>query len=118
MTAILTIFGVKRLVRRGGVACVDDDRALPNVAVGRPRGPARRSVPSASPGSWAGGADSSGHCIPHVHAAIASIWEVAMPSAPVSDYWEGPKRRGATGDAIFGNNIFDLNVRSTPFRPS
>jgi hypothetical protein len=60
MTAILTIFGVKRLVRRGGVACVDDDRALPNVAVGRPRGPARRSVPSASPGSWAGGADSSG----------------------------------------------------------
>ena len=59
MTAILTIFGVKRLVRRGGVACVDDDRALPNVAVGRPRGPARRSVPSASPGSWAGGADSS-----------------------------------------------------------
>ena len=51
MTAILSIFGVKRLVRRGGVACVDDDRALPNVAVGRPRGPARRSVPSAWPGS-------------------------------------------------------------------
>jgi hypothetical protein len=97
------------------------DRAI-GMAVGHAGRPdpetARRSVPSAWPGSWAGGADSSGHCIPHVHAAIASIWEVAMPSAPVSDSWEGPKRRGATGDAIFGNNIFDLNVRSTPFRPS
>ena len=57
MPAILTIFGVKRLVRRGGVACVDDDRALPIVAVVTD---CRRSVPSAWPGSWAGSADSSG----------------------------------------------------------
>ncbi len=36
MTAILSIFGVKRLVRRGGVACVGDGRALPNVAIAGP----------------------------------------------------------------------------------
>ena len=47
MPAILTIFGVKRLVRRGGVACVDDDRAGRNIAVGRERGPTRLgSAPS------------------------------------------------------------------------
>jgi hypothetical protein len=37
-----------------------------------------------------------------------------MPSAPVSDSWEGPKRRDATGDAIFGNRFFDSNARPTP----
>ena len=31
-----------------------------------------------------------------------------MLSAPVSDSWEGPKRQGATGDAIFGNKFFPL----------
>ena len=37
-----------------------------------------------------------------------------MLSAPVSDSWEGPNRRGATDDAIFGNRVFDSNVRSKP----
>ena len=53
----------------------------------------------------------------YMHAAVASISEEAMPSAPVSDSWEGPKRRDATGDAIFGNRFFDSNARPyrTPF---
>jgi len=50
----------------------------------------------------------------YMHAAVASISEEAMPSAPVSDSWEGPKRRDATGDAIFGNRFFDSNARRTP----
>ena len=55
----------------------------------------------------------------YMHAAVASISEEAMPSAPVSDSWEGPKRRDATGDAIFGNRVFDSNARPyPPFRPS
>ena len=49
-----------------------------------------------------------------MHAAVASISEEAMPSAPVSDSWEGPKRRDATGDAIFGNKFFDSNSRPYP----
>ena len=51
----------------------------------------------------------------YMHAAVASISEEAMPSAPVSDSWEGPKRRDATGDAIFGNRFFDSHVRTPPF---
>ena len=51
----------------------------------------------------------------YMHAAVASISEEAMPSAPVSDSWEGPKRRDATGDAIFGNRDFDSNARPYPF---
>ena len=54
----------------------------------------------------------------YMHAAVASISEEAMPSAPVSDSWEGPKRRDATGDAIFGNKFFDSNAPPYPhFRP-
>jgi len=53
----------------------------------------------------------------YMHAAVASISEEAMPSAPVSDSWEGPKRRDATGDAIFGNRFFDSHVRTPHFRP-
>ena len=56
--------------------------------------------------------------IPSMHAAVASIWEVAMLSAPVSDSWEGPKRRGTTGEEIFGNRVFDSTAHSPPFRPS
>ena len=37
----------------------------------------------------------------YVHAAVASLWEVAMLSAPVFDSCEGPKRQGAIADAIF-----------------
>jgi len=51
----------------------------------------------------------------YMHAAVVSISEEAMPSAPVSDSWEGPKRRDATGDAIFGNRFFDSHVRTPPF---
>ena len=50
----------------------------------------------------------------YMHAAVASISEEAMPSAPVSDSWEGPKRRDATGDAIFGNKFFDSNAPPYP----
>jgi hypothetical protein len=50
----------------------------------------------------------------YMHAAVASISEEAMPSAPVSDSWEGPKRRDATCDAIFGNRFFDSNARPYP----
>ena len=50
----------------------------------------------------------------YMHAAVVSISEEAMPSAPVSDSWEGPKRRDATGDAIFGNRFFDSHVRTPP----
>ena len=54
----------------------------------------------------------------YMHAAVASISEEAMPSAPVSDSWEGPKRRDATGDAIFGSKFFDSNAPPyPPFRP-
>ena len=38
-----------------------------------------------------------------------------MLSAPVSDSWEGPKRQGATGDAIFGNNFFPSYPLTPPF---
>ena len=37
----------------------------------------------------------------YVHAAVASLWEVAMLSAPVFDSCEGPKQQGAIADAIF-----------------
>ena len=52
--------------------------------------------------------------IPHMHAAVASISKVGMLSAPISDSWAGPGRRGATGDAIFGNRFFDSNARPYP----
>ena len=48
-----------------------------------------------------------------VHAAAASISKVGMLSAPVSDSSEGPERRGATGEAIFGNSFFS-NARPYP----
>ena len=51
----------------------------------------------------------------NVHAAAASISKVGMLSAPVSDSWEGPERRGATGEAIFGNSFFRTHVRTPPF---
>ena len=50
----------------------------------------------------------------NVHAAAASISKVGMLSAPVSDSWEGPERRGATGEAIFGNSFFRTHVRTPP----
>ena len=50
----------------------------------------------------------------NVHAAAASISKVGMLSAPISDSWAGPERRGATGDAIFGNRFFDSNARPYP----
>ena len=50
----------------------------------------------------------------YMHVAVASISEEAMPSAPVSDSWEGPKRRDATGDAIFGSKFFDSNAPPVP----
>ena len=37
-----------------------------------------------------------------------------MLSAPGADFWEGPKRRGATGDAIFGNKFFPSYVHMPP----
>ena len=51
----------------------------------------------------------------HVRAAVASIWEVAMQSAPVSDSLEGPKQRDATGDAIFGDRFFPSICPAPPF---
>ena len=51
----------------------------------------------------------------YVHAAVASIWEVAMLSAPVSDSWEGLERRGAIGDAIFGKKFFPRTLIPSPF---
>ena len=51
----------------------------------------------------------------YMHAAVASIWEVAMLSAPVSDSWEGLKRRGAIGDAIFGYQFFPSICPAPPF---
>ena len=42
----------------------------------------------------------------YMHAAVASIWEVAMLSAPLSDSWEGQNRPVATGDAILGSKFF------------
>jgi len=50
----------------------------------------------------------------YMHAAVVSISKVGMLSAPISDSWEGPERRGATGDAIFGNRFFDSNARPVP----
>jgi hypothetical protein len=40
-----------------------------------------------------------------------------MQSAPVSDSLEGPKRRYATGDAIFGDRFFPSIRPAPPFRP-
>ena len=40
-----------------------------------------------------------------------------MLSAPGADFWEGPKRRGATGDAIFGNKYFPAHAHTPPIRP-
>jgi len=40
-----------------------------------------------------------------------------MQSAPVSDSLEGPKRRNATGDAIFGDRFFPSICPAPPFRP-
>jgi len=51
----------------------------------------------------------------YMHAAVESIWEVAMLSAPVSDSWEGPKRRGATGDAILGRKFFPTYSQTPSF---
>ena len=38
-----------------------------------------------------------------------------MHSAPVSDSWEGPKRRGATGDAILGSKFFPTYSQTPSF---
>jgi hypothetical protein len=51
----------------------------------------------------------------YMHAAVASIWEVAMHSAPVSDSWDGPKRRGATGYAILGSKFFPTYSQTPSF---
>ena len=40
-----------------------------------------------------------------------------MLSAPGADFWEGPKRRGAPGDAIFGNKYFAAHAHTPPIRP-
>ena len=40
-----------------------------------------------------------------------------MLSAPVADSWEGLKRRGAVGDAIFGKKFFPRTLIPSPFRP-
>ena len=40
-----------------------------------------------------------------------------MLSAPGADFWEGPKRRGAPGDAIFGNKYFPAHAHTPPIRP-
>ena len=50
----------------------------------------------------------------HMRAALACISEVAMLSAPGADFWEGPKRRGATGDAVFGNKYFPAYAHTPP----
>ena len=52
----------------------------------------------------------------YVRAAVASLWEVAMLSAPVFDSCEGPKRQGAIADAIFEKK-FSPRTLHTPFRP-
>jgi hypothetical protein len=41
-----------------------------------------------------------------------------MLSAPGSDFWEGPKRPGAIGDAIFGNNFFPSYPHTPPLSTS
>ena len=38
-----------------------------------------------------------------------------MHSAPVSDSWEGPKRRGATGYAILGSKFFPTYSQTPSF---
>ena len=38
-----------------------------------------------------------------------------MHSAPVSDSWDGPKRRGATGDAILGSKFFPTYSQTPSF---
>ena len=50
----------------------------------------------------------------HMRAALACISEGAMLSAPGADFWEGPKRRGATGDAVFGNKYFPAYAHTPP----
>ena len=50
----------------------------------------------------------------HMRAALACISEVAMLSAPGADFWEGTKRRGATGDAVFGNKYFPAYAHTPP----
>ena len=49
-----------------------------------------------------------------MRAALACISEGAMLSAPGADFWEGPKRRGATGDAVFGNKYFPAYAHTPP----
>ena len=51
-----------------------------------------------------------------VHAAVASLWEVAMLSAPVFDSCEGPKQQGAIADAIFEKK-FSPRTLHTPGAP-
>ena len=57
----------------------------------------------------------------YVHAAVASLWEVAMLSAPVFDSCEGPKRQGAIADAIFEKKFSPRTLHTPrgapPFRP-
>ena len=52
----------------------------------------------------------------YVHAAVASLWEVAMLSAPVFDSCEGPKQQGAIADAIFEKK-FSPRTLHTPGGP-
>ena len=52
----------------------------------------------------------------YVRAAVASLWEVAMLSAPVFDSCEGPKRQGAIADAIFEKK-FSPRTHHTPPPP-
>ena len=57
----------------------------------------------------------------YVRAAVASLWEVAMLSAPVFDSCEGPKRQGAIADAIFEKKFSPRTLHTPrgapPFRP-
>ena len=53
----------------------------------------------------------------YVRAAVASLWEVAMLSAPVFDSCEGPKQQGAIADAIFEKKFSPRTLHPKTFFP-